>query len=408
MLDGVVNPQAPRSFLGGPEDLSVLRNFSDHVATRLWSDEDRGELKIFNHGRKVKSFVIKHHQIQKLVDKSGLASLLLCNYQMVNKGLVFAFVERWHPETSSFHLPIGEMTITLDDVSCLLHLPIRGALFSQPVMDHDIACVYLEDLLGVSHKDAILEIRATRGAHVRMSWLRDVYDARCQEKRWEFATRAFLLFLVGCMIFANKSTTYVDVALLDLFRDLSACSDYAWGAATLTFLYEYLGDACVHSTKQIGGYMTLLQAWIFEHFPRIGSRQLSMEYLEQNPRASRWSHSKSIGHVLPYRKELDAIIINEVCWMPYSHHRYYRPFKDITLYSGWLRWGTYKQAHLPERVLRQYGHVQHIPRSPQHVTSMVISLEEIDDRWLHYANYVVDVAQSGSVNPICLICVLKG
>nr|KYP55189.1 Serine/threonine protein phosphatase 7 long form isogeny [Cajanus cajan] len=169
---------------------------------------------------------------------------------MVDKGLVSTFVERWHPETSSFHLPIREMTIILDDVSCLLHLPISGAHFSQSVMDHDIACVYLEDLLGVSHKDAILEIRATRGAHVRMSWLRDVYDVRCQEKRWEFSTRAFVLFLVGCTIFANKSATYVDVAFLNLFHGLSTCSDYVWGATTLTFLYKYLGDACVHNTKR--------------------------------------------------------------------------------------------------------------------------------------------------------------
>nr|KYP50309.1 hypothetical protein KK1_027884 [Cajanus cajan] len=116
-------------------------------------------------------------------------------------------------------------------------------------MDHDIACVYLKDLLRVSRKDEILEIRATRGAHVRMSWLRDFYDVSCQGKCWEFARRAFLLFLVGCMIFANKSATYVDVAFLDLFHDLSACCDYAWGATTLTFLYEHLSDACVHNTK---------------------------------------------------------------------------------------------------------------------------------------------------------------
>ena len=32
-----------------------------------------------------------------------------------------------HNETSSFHLLVGEMTITLDDVPCLLHLPIMGS-----------------------------------------------------------------------------------------------------------------------------------------------------------------------------------------------------------------------------------------------------------------------------------------
>ena len=27
-----------------------------------------------------------------------------------------AFVERWHKETSSSHLPVGEVTITMDDM----------------------------------------------------------------------------------------------------------------------------------------------------------------------------------------------------------------------------------------------------------------------------------------------------
>ncbi|PNX60839.1 serine/threonine protein phosphatase 7 long form [Trifolium pratense] len=43
---------------------------------------------------------------------------------------VVAFTERWHPETGTFHLPIGGMTITLDDVSCLLHIPISGNMLN--------------------------------------------------------------------------------------------------------------------------------------------------------------------------------------------------------------------------------------------------------------------------------------
>jgi len=36
--------------------------------------------------------------------------------------------ERWHEETNRFHLPVREMTITLDDVACLLGIPIAGRL----------------------------------------------------------------------------------------------------------------------------------------------------------------------------------------------------------------------------------------------------------------------------------------
>ncbi|KAH1255054.1 Retinoblastoma-related protein [Glycine max] len=47
-----------------------------------------------------------------------------------DRGLISAFVERWHKETNSFHLPVGELIITLDDVASLLHLPITGAFHS--------------------------------------------------------------------------------------------------------------------------------------------------------------------------------------------------------------------------------------------------------------------------------------
>jgi hypothetical protein len=43
-------------------------------------------------------------------------------------------VDRWHKETSSFHIPSGVLTVTLDDVYCLLHLPIEGTLLDH----HDI------------------------------------------------------------------------------------------------------------------------------------------------------------------------------------------------------------------------------------------------------------------------------
>ncbi|KAH9302206.1 hypothetical protein KI387_013789, partial [Taxus chinensis] len=51
-----------------------------------------------------------------------------------------ALIERWDPATNVFHLPTGEMTITLEDVYRILQLPIEGeAVFqvdSETAMDN--------------------------------------------------------------------------------------------------------------------------------------------------------------------------------------------------------------------------------------------------------------------------------
>src|ERR1051325_3134962 len=89
--------------------------------------QDRDTLKVISHGRKISMLVPPPEPwFNGLLRTTGLRDLTLCGYNMVNWGMINAFVEMWHEETSSFHLPHGEMTITLNDVACLLHLPIRG------------------------------------------------------------------------------------------------------------------------------------------------------------------------------------------------------------------------------------------------------------------------------------------
>ena len=46
--------------------------------------------------------------------------------------LITAFVERWRPKTHTFHLPHGEMTITLQDVEVIMGLPIEGEVIVGP------------------------------------------------------------------------------------------------------------------------------------------------------------------------------------------------------------------------------------------------------------------------------------
>ena len=56
----------------------------------------------------------------------GLERLHMVPSIKLDHALITTFVEQWHPETYSFHLPHGEITITLQDVEVIMGMPIEG------------------------------------------------------------------------------------------------------------------------------------------------------------------------------------------------------------------------------------------------------------------------------------------
>ena len=73
------------------------------------------------------------------------ASLLgfVCQFRRtpptMNHTALTALVDRWRPETHSFHLPCGEMTITLEDFAMITTLPIDGTAVTGRVDSDDTA-----------------------------------------------------------------------------------------------------------------------------------------------------------------------------------------------------------------------------------------------------------------------------
>ncbi|KAL5169881.1 hypothetical protein HKD37_11G031684 [Glycine soja] len=82
-----------KGFPSEPHDTSVLRDFENHIALRVWNGEERPELKLSSHGRKMTKFGRPAPEIEGLVASNGLSSLITCSLDTGDRGLMSAFVE---------------------------------------------------------------------------------------------------------------------------------------------------------------------------------------------------------------------------------------------------------------------------------------------------------------------------
>lgn len=161
------------------------------------------------------------------------------------------------------------------------------------------------------------------------------------------------------------------------FDDLTTVNQWSWGAAAIAFLYDYLCKMTKPKCASLSGYTCLMQAWIYEHFPRICPRDIDMSYREDRPRACRFMHKKGIVVEYSYRAALDRILVDDIIFYPYDCHRESHPLEDIIWFSGWIMCGMLCfRTHLPERVLRQFGYVQTIPRNPAIVAPHSLSIHQ--------------------------------
>ena len=65
------------------------------------------------------------------IEATDLIGLFKVPDMEVDHALITALVERWRPETHTFHLPHGEMGITLQDIEVMLGIPVDGLLVTR-------------------------------------------------------------------------------------------------------------------------------------------------------------------------------------------------------------------------------------------------------------------------------------
>ncbi|XP_028188271.1 protein MAIN-LIKE 1-like [Glycine soja] len=151
---------------------------------------------------------------------------------------------------SSFHLPVREMVITLDDVSYLLHFPMT----CRPI-DHVLSLFDKEavKILLMSHLGLLIETEASAatntGVRVRLMWQEDLYHYYVESDSYVWIVTTYLLYLLSSTIFGDKSSTHVHVTNAHYINKLDACHEYAWGVTAMAYLYDHLAYASKYSSK---------------------------------------------------------------------------------------------------------------------------------------------------------------
>ncbi|KAL5161667.1 Serine/threonine-protein phosphatase 7 long form [Glycine soja] len=250
----------------GPLEDDLLWMQKNHISQHIWNGANDKTLKIrratplYNHREAPPEEIIPLLQI------SGLYLIMKLAQLKVNGALVNAFIERWRPETHTFHLKCGEATITLQDVSVLLGIPVDG----RPLIGNTNIDWFelFHELLGVMPDDAAVD-----GNSIKLSWLSshfaNIHHFTGNQEGLERFARAWILRFIGGIMFVDKSSKRVHFKYLQFLRDLRECSSYAWGAAVLGNLYREMCIAIDYNTKSIGGFTLLIQLWAWERCPML-------------------------------------------------------------------------------------------------------------------------------------------
>ncbi|CAL4965497.1 unnamed protein product [Urochloa decumbens] len=312
----------------------------------------------------------------------GLVNICKAGLPSIDRALVSALVDRWRPETHTFHMPCGEVTITLQDVAMILGLPIAGRAVAVNPTDSQNELV--ERYLGKSPRPLD---RPRPG--LRVSWVRAEFN-NCPEDADEETVkqhaRAYILSLISGVLFPDASGDLYTFYPFPLIADLENIGSYSWGSATLAYLYRSMCAACRRQSDQsnLTGCLLLLQLWSWERFP-IGRPDMvklkypNVEELEdERDRPTiglRWVVGLCTRRAAPARcyehftNEFDLLTDDQVVWCPYRSERVKElelaPLctqdSHLWLTQAPLIYFYMVEVYTPERVMHQFGLHQTCP-----------------------------------------------
>ncbi|RYR14759.1 hypothetical protein Ahy_B04g071445 isoform A [Arachis hypogaea] len=151
--------------------------------------------------------MILYDRIMPYLDSAGLLHVARLNdyWFKLDEPLISAFVERWRPETHTFHMPFGECTVTLQDVAYQFGLPVDGFQVSGCLSD-------FEQLI--------------EGRKPAWQWFEELFGELPQLTVQVYA-RGYIMMLLSTMLFGDKSGARVHLRWLPYVADLNGLGKYS-------------------------------------------------------------------------------------------------------------------------------------------------------------------------------------
>jgi hypothetical protein len=162
----------------------------------------------------------------------------------INGLLITAMQERWRRETHTFHMPHGEMTITLEDVLCILGMRVDG----HPLCVKNAGVNWAdkaEELLGRRPPEEMFRGTEKKRSKVlvRKRWFKANFNdlGECEpEDRIRQYCRAYMLAFFTDVLFTDPNGDSYSLMPLLLLENMAHLSRWSWGSGVLAYLYREL------------------------------------------------------------------------------------------------------------------------------------------------------------------------
>ncbi|KAL8501387.1 hypothetical protein ACS0TY_020791 [Phlomoides rotata] len=149
----------------------------------------------------------------------GFYHIARCGAMVMDCHHITALVERWRSETHTFHFPIGEATVTLQDVAIIWGLHIDGDPLS--IDEH--------------HYTADVELTRIKLSAISSHLLEtEIFDDTDQEIVDQYA-RGCVLLMFGSYMMPDSSRSHVSLLYLQAMENIAHAGTYSWGRAVWTW-----------------------------------------------------------------------------------------------------------------------------------------------------------------------------